>query len=40
MLYYCIARLQPVAGLVYSVLSLATYAHAAVWPLKSRNQLR
>jgi len=28
--YYCIARLQPVAGLTYSVLLLASYAHAAV----------
>jgi len=27
MLYYCIARLQPVAGLIYSVLLLTTDAH-------------
>jgi len=30
MLYFCIARLQPVAGLIYTVLLLATHAHAAV----------
>jgi len=27
MLYDCIARLQPVAGLIYSVLLLTTHAH-------------
>ena len=30
MLYYCTTRLQPVASLIYSVLSLATHAHAAL----------
>jgi len=30
MLYCCIARLQPVTGLIYSVLLLATHAHAAI----------
>jgi len=30
MLYYCIASLQPVASLLYSVLFLATHANAAV----------
>jgi len=29
MLYHCIARLQPVAGLIYSVLLLSTHAHTA-----------
>jgi len=30
MLYYCIARLQPVAGLVCSVFLLAAHTRAAV----------
>ena len=30
MLYYCIARLQLVAGLIYSVLLLATHTYVAV----------
>ena len=30
MLYRCIARLQPIAGLIYSVLLIATHAHAAM----------
>jgi len=30
MLNYCIGRLQTVAGLIYSVLLLATHAHGAV----------
>jgi len=38
MLYCCNARLQPVAGLIYSVLLLATHAHATVWFPKSRSQ--
>jgi len=38
MLYYCIAKLQPVPGLIYSVLLLATHAHTAVWLNKFRNQ--
>jgi len=31
MLYYCIARLQPVAGLIYPVLLFATHVHAGKW---------
>jgi len=30
MLYYWIARLQPVAGLIYSVLLVAIHFHAAI----------
>jgi len=30
MLYCCIARLQPVVGVIYSALLLATHAHAAI----------
>jgi len=30
MLYYCIARLQPVAGLISSILLLAAHAHATI----------
>ena len=30
MLYCCIARLQPAAALIYSVLLLATHAYAAI----------
>jgi len=40
MLYYYIARLQPVAGLIYSVLLHTTHARAAVWLPKSRSQWR
>jgi len=29
-LYYCIARLQPIAGLICSVLLLPTHFHAAL----------
>jgi len=36
-LYYCIAGLQPVAALIYSLLLLATHAYAPVTP-KSRFQ--
>jgi len=35
MLYCCIARLQPVAGLIYSVLLFTTDAHTAVWLSKA-----
>jgi len=38
MLYYCIARLQPVPGLIYSVLLFETHACAAAWLPKSRCQ--
>ena len=34
MLYCCIARLQPVTGLIYSVLLLATHAYAVTENLK------
>jgi len=39
LLHYCIARLQPVASLIYSVLLLATHADAAAWLPKFRSQL-
>jgi len=38
-LYYCTARLSPVAGLIYSVLLLITDAHDDVWLPKPRSQL-
>ena len=38
MLYQCTARLQPVAGWIYSVLLFATQAHAAIWLSKSHSQ--
>ena len=38
MLYYRIARLQTVAGLIYSVLLLTTHGDAAGWLPKSRSQ--
>jgi len=38
MLHDCIARLQPVAGLIYSVVLLATHAYAAELLPKSHSQ--
>jgi len=39
MLYYCIARLQPVSGLIYPVLLLETHTCAVVWLPKSCRHL-
>jgi len=38
MLYYCIVRLQPFAGLIYSALLLTTNTHDAAWFPKSCSQ--
>jgi len=38
MFYYCVARLQPVTGLIYSLVTCNSWVMFAIWLPQSRSQ--